>query len=91
MVYIFYDQNHIKKEKAKVKSAKKSRWWQQKCAQGLCHYCGQKFSVQDLTMDHVVPLARGGTTTPGNTVPACQSCNKAKGVDTPLDLYFNSK
>lgn len=86
--YIFSDSSHIKKEKAKVKVAKKSRWWQQKCAAGICHYCNKKFAINSLTLDHVVPLARGGTTTPGNVVPSCKECNKNKGVDTPVDLIF---
>lgn len=90
MNYIFVDSEHIKKEKAKVRAAKKSRWWQQKCASGLCYYCGKKFPAKELTLDHIVPLARGGTTTPGNVVPACLSCNKNKGVDTPVDLFFKS-
>ncbi|WGL60566.1 HNH endonuclease [Pigmentibacter sp. JX0631] len=86
--YEFADEEHIRREKAKVKAAKKSRWWQQKCASGLCSYCGKKFAFKDLTMDHIVPLARFGTTTPGNVVPACRECNKNKGVDTPVDLLF---
>lgn len=91
MNYIFADSAHIKKEKAKVRAAKKSNWWNEKCMSGLCAYCGKKFSPKDLTLDHIVPLARGGTTTPGNVVAACLSCNKNKGVDTPVDLYFKSK
>lgn len=91
MTYEFVDEIHIKKEKAKVGAAKKSHWWQQKCARGECYYCGKKFPFKELTLDHIVPLARGGTTTPGNVVPACRACNKNKGVDTPVDLYFNNK
>ncbi|MES2613960.1 MAG: HNH endonuclease [Bdellovibrionota bacterium] len=90
MTYIFVSEEHIKKEKSKVRAAKKSRWWQQKCSSGLCYYCKNKFPVKELTLDHIVPLARGGTTTPGNVVAACLSCNKNKGVDTPVDMYFNS-
>ncbi len=74
-----------------MRDAKKSRWWQQKCVSGLCYYCGKKFPIKELTLDHIVPLARGGTTTPGNVVAACRACNKDKGVDTPVDLYFKSK
>ena len=88
MIYIFIDEEEIKKERAKVKIAKKSRWWQQKCAPGICHYCGKKFPQRELTMDHIVPLARGGKTTAGNVVPCCRSCNKSKGVDTPVDQFF---
>lgn len=83
--YIFASEEHIGRERAKVREAKKSRWWQQKTASGLCFYCGKKFAFKELTMDHVVPLARGGTTTAGNVVPACRPCNKNKGVDTPID------
>ena len=88
MTYTFADKNHSKKEKVKTRAAKKSRWWQQKCSSGLCYYCGKKFAPKELTLDHIVPVARGGTTTPGNVVAACRACNKNKGVDTPVDLYF---
>ena len=47
-----------------------------------------KRNFKELTMDHIVPLARFGTTTPGNVVPACRECNKNKGVDTPVDLIL---
>ena len=87
--YAFADEEHVRREKAKVREAKKSRWWQQKTSAGLCHYCSRKFTFKELTLDHVVPLSRGGTTSPGNVVPACRECNKAKGVDTPLDLILS--
>lgn len=44
-------------------------------AAGRCAYCGQR---RDLTMDHVVPLARGGIHGIGNVVAACGSCNSSK-------------
>ncbi|HAT1242480.1 TPA: HNH endonuclease [Corynebacterium striatum] len=31
-----------------------------------------------MTLDHVVPLSRGGKNTIGNALPACQSCNSSK-------------
>jgi 5-methylcytosine-specific restriction enzyme A len=91
LAYDFADDSHVKREKAKVKEAKKSRWWQQKTSAGLCHYCLKKFVFKDLTLDHVVPLARGGTTSPGNVVPACRSCNKNKGVETPVDMMLSEQ
>jgi 5-methylcytosine-specific restriction protein A len=91
MTYIFIDNSEIKREKAKVREAKKSRWWQQKITPGICYYCKNKFLPKELTMDHIVPLARGGKTTPGNIVPACRTCNKNKGVDTPVDQFFNQE
>ena len=41
-----------------------------------CQYCG---SVKDLTFDHVIPRAMGGTTCWGNVVAACSPCNLRKG------------
>jgi 5-methylcytosine-specific restriction endonuclease McrA len=42
---------------------------------GCCAYC----SVEGpMTMDHVVPLSRGGRHTIGNVVPACGPCNSSK-------------
>lgn len=46
-----------------------------------CAYCGKK--PRTLTQDHVIPLVRGGGTTPDNIVPACRSCNSHKGVGAP--------
>jgi 5-methylcytosine-specific restriction endonuclease McrA len=40
-----------------------------------CFYCG---SSQRITIDHVVAIARGGTDSIGNLVPACKSCNSSK-------------
>jgi 5-methylcytosine-specific restriction endonuclease McrA len=46
-----------------------------------CAYCGVTGIA--LTQDHVVPLARGGTHTAANVVPACNQCNGRK-TDNPL-------
>lgn len=40
-----------------------------------CAYCRE---ARPLTMDHVVPLIRGGSNTIGNILPACASCNSSK-------------
>ena len=38
-----------------------------------------------LTMDHVVPVARGGRSARGNVVAACQECNTRKKLMTPAE------
>ncbi len=45
---------------------------------GCCAYCGGQFD--DLHMDHVIPLVRGGRHAIGNVVPACSSCNFSKNA-----------
>jgi len=42
-----------------------------------CAYCGKETK---LTIDHVIPIAKGGHHTANNVVPACLSCNSSKGV-----------
>ena len=44
-----------------------------------CQYCGNAFAAERLTFDHVVPRARGGTTSWSNVVTACEPCNLRKG------------
>jgi 5-methylcytosine-specific restriction endonuclease McrA len=82
------DPKRVKKEREKAQKLKKSNWWRQILAKGLCHYCGQKFAAGDLTMDHVVPIARGGTSTAGNVVPSCRPCNQGKKLETPAEALL---
>ncbi len=48
-----------------------------------CLYCGQTFSVRDLSRDHVRPLVQGGVDHWNNVVTACKPCNHQKGGKTP--------
>jgi len=72
------DDDFIRREKNKARELRRSRWWQQKIASGVCHYCQGRFKPAELTMDHVVPIARGGRSVKNNLVPACKECNTAK-------------
>ena len=47
-----------------------------------CQYCGNHFSTDKLTMDHVLPKSRGGKNTWENLVAACKKCNQKKGSRT---------
>jgi len=53
---------------------------------GICSYCLAR--LPRLTVDHVVPVMRGGTNAPANLVAACKSCNCAKGTQTPLEFLL---
>lgn len=79
------DEEHIKREKNKAREARQSQWWKQRTARGICYYCGSTVPPRKLTMDHVVPLSRGGKTTKGNVVPACKECNTRKSRLVPVE------
>ncbi|MFC1523988.1 HNH endonuclease [Thermodesulfobacteriota bacterium] len=75
----------IRREKAKARELRKSNWWKNKTSKGLCHYCGAKTPAGQLTMDHIVPLARGGLSNRNNLVPTCKSCNTKKRSLLPIE------
>jgi 5-methylcytosine-specific restriction protein A len=82
------DPKRTKREREKARNLRASPWWKQKISEGVCHYCEQKFKSTELTMDHLVPIARGGESTKANLVPACKECNAKKKLHTPVDLLF---
>lgn len=82
------DPKHVARERAKAKELRQSPWWQQELAKGVCHYCGQKFSPSELTMDHILPVARGGKSVKSNCVPCCKTCNNEKKYLTPAELIL---
>ena len=82
------DPKHAARERARARELKASQWWRGLLAKGVCHYCGRKFPASELTMDHIVPVARGGRSTRGNVVPACRECNQKKKYLTPVELLL---
>lgn len=79
---------HIAREKAAGRELRRSSWWKNKLAEGRCHYCEKAFAPEELTMDHIVPLSRGGKSSRGNVIPACKECNTAKNSQTPVELLL---
>ena len=75
----------VKREREKSRELRKSRWWQNRIALGRCHYCGEKFPPEELTMDHLVPVSRGGKASRNNVVPACKECNSRKKYLLPIE------
>lgn len=47
---------------------------------GLCGICGHAVASDEQSLDHIVPLARGGTHEPANVQLAHRSCNSRKGA-----------
>ena len=50
-----------------------------------CQYCGKQPGPEELTIDHVMPRSRGGTSTWENCLLACVACNKKKADKTPAE------
>ncbi len=87
MNYFIIDisEQEIQREKEKARELRKSRWWKNRVAQGRCHYCGGTFPPEELTMDHLVPVIRGGKSIRGNVAPACKECNNKKKYLLPTE------
>jgi 5-methylcytosine-specific restriction endonuclease McrA len=51
-----------------------------------CQFCGGLFPASELTLDHVVPRSRGGSTSWDNLVACCHRCNNIKGDRLPEEV-----
>lgn len=78
-------EEQLRREREKARELRRSQWWRNRIDTGLCHYCGGHFSADELTLDHVVPLVRGGRSTRGNCVPSCKTCNTRKRDMLPTE------
>lgn len=48
-----------------------------------CQYCAESFDSDELTLDHIMPVSRGGKDLWTNVVAACKDCNHTKGNRLP--------
>lgn len=56
-----------------------------------CQYCGKVYPIKELTVDHIIPVSRGGGNTWKNLVTACKKCNTKKGSCTPEEAKMPLK
>lgn len=68
-----------------------------KKTRGRCFYCGAKkwpakepSPQPEITIDHFLPISRGGTDDLDNLVPACRICNSSKCERTIEDMRHNA-
>jgi 5-methylcytosine-specific restriction endonuclease McrA len=54
----------------------------------VCAYCGDPYAESELTVEHIVPVSRGGQHTWTNVVTACRSCNTRKGNRRPEEAHM---
>ena len=83
--YVPIEPDVLRRERARARELRQSPWWKRRIAAGVCAYCHRSVGHRRLTMDHVVPLGRGGRSTRGNVVPACKDCNTRKRSLVPVE------
>ncbi|MDR2401399.1 MAG: HNH endonuclease [Deferribacteraceae bacterium] len=74
----------IKREKAKARELRKTRWWKDKLSAGVCSYCKVAVPPAELTMEHIIPLSAGGKSVKNNLTAVCKKCNAAKKDKLPF-------
>lgn len=73
------------RERRKAKEIKTSQWWKNQKGKGVCYYCKDRLHPSELTMDHIVPVIRGGKSSKSNIVPSCKACNSKKKHMLPIE------
>lgn len=53
--------------------------WLSAPAPPRCIYCNRALTADTITVEHIVPVSRGGRTNKQNCKPACRACNRARG------------
>ncbi|MBC7419983.1 MAG: HNH endonuclease [Bdellovibrio sp.] len=80
---------HKKKEKEKARELRNGTWWKQVLGKSICYHCEHKFKSTELTMDHLIPIARGGKSDKKNCVPSCKDCNNKKSYKTRAEMAMD--
>jgi len=75
----------VKRERSIARTLRESTWWKRKCYRGRCYYCNAQVLPKELTMDHLVPIIRGGKSVKSNIVTACKECNNKKKYLLPIE------
>ena len=83
--YAPIDPDELRRERARARELRQSQWWKRRVSAGRCYYCERAIEPRALTMDHIVPLGRGGKSIRGNVVPSCKDCNVRKKSMVPVE------
>ena len=61
-----------------------------KSTSGKCACCGRKLTTKTLTVEHIIPISRGGTNDMVNLTALCETCNKDKSnlLYLPRSFYM---
>jgi 5-methylcytosine-specific restriction endonuclease McrA len=83
--YAPVDPDVLKRQRNRARELRDSQWWKRRISTGICYYCRRRVGPAALTMDHIVPLGRGGASVRGNVAPACKDCNNRKKGMVPVE------
>jgi hypothetical protein len=73
--------DHKKDKRKHTTWAKKKRAWEK--ANRQCHWCQKPLTIAETTLEHIIPLHRGGLDNDNNRTGSCAACNHARGHDMP--------
>ena len=76
---------------ARRKLSEHERQYVYKKYNGTCVYCGQSVMFPYMTVDHIIPLSKGGTNEFSNLQLTCQKCNRIKGDLKTEDFFTHIK
>ena len=57
-------------------------------ADGCCQLCGERILLNQMTLDHIIPLSMGGADSVENLQCTCKACNRFKDNILP-ELFMN--
>ena len=57
-------------------------------SRGKCGYCGAKVTPDNYTLDHIIPISKGGLTNKNNLIICCTHCNRLK-ADLNVNTFIN--
>jgi len=72
-----------KRDKTRRRISKKDRKLILKRDEYICAYCGKKKKPSSLAVDHIIPVAYGGSHSFDNWVTSCKICNRKKWMYAP--------
>lgn len=61
-----------------------------KSSKGICAHCGKKLNTKTMTIEHIIPIMRGGTNDIKNLTALCPECNAMKDnlIYLPKSFYL---
>lgn len=74
-----FERHKYRKQKRRKKPYRPQDKWKLFKQSNRCHYCDLELDYYEATIDHVIPLSRGGSDLIENKVIACGVCNQEKG------------